>query len=156
MLIFSKIWYYSSNRLWRLVNFSIGSWNPTSIQDGGLFDTCSGDPQPLTIIVKISAGFLNLHITTKYYYWHCWLFWQVSGCFFKNLDQYWIDLNQVSYRPLVFIRNLMHQPGAICIEFILEKNNNKLKNYWTVIIFITFFYFFCFLFLNAIVFYWFF
>ena len=54
-----------------LVNFSIGSRNPTSIQDGGLFDTCSGDPQPLTITVKISAGFLNLHITTKYYYWHC-------------------------------------------------------------------------------------
>ena len=35
-----------------------------------LFETIGNDFQSLTIVVKISADFLNLQMTAKDYYWH--------------------------------------------------------------------------------------
>ena len=66
-----------------------------------LLPTICNDFQSLTIVVKISAEFLNPHMTTK-------------DDYINISNRYWTDPKHVSDRLFVFIRNKMIEP--ICLS----------------------------------------
>ena len=79
-----------------------------------IFLTIANDSQPLNVIVKISAEFLNTHTTTKDNYQHYQHFCQVFGCFFTYL----IDIGSIqnTYQIVFLFLSETKSIDPICIS----------------------------------------